>query len=197
MFFHKFDSKLNLTLNESLLEGIPTMIHTYNTEQPWSKDPFWMEFSKPINTDIDDLGHGHGSIAFTRHTEKIAPDLVNGVYDYFKTIAPKFPWKKDRINLLRTAGYIIPHRDEPAARRTTINIGLKNSNCAETKFSNIDSLTDTTNTTNFIMEDSDVYLLNVFKVHSVHPIKPCNYRYLITYSMLRPFRELYPIFKKS
>mgnify|MGYP003344414049 FL=1 len=86
---------------------------------------------------------------------------------------------------------------EPAARRTTINIGLKNSNCAETKFSNIDSLTDTTNTTNFIMEDSDVYLLDVFKVHSVHPIKPCNYRYLITYSMLRPFRELYPIFKKS
>ena len=55
MFFHKFNSNLNLTLNESLLEGIPTMLHTYNTEQPWSKDPFWMEFSKPINK----IGRAH------------------------------------------------------------------------------------------------------------------------------------------
>jgi hypothetical protein len=197
MFFRKFDSKLNLTFNDSILSGLPTLTHVYNTEQPTSKDPFWMEFSKPENPDIDDLGHGHGSIAFTRHTEKVLPDLVNQVHDYFKTIAPKFPWKRDRINVLRTRGYIIPHRDEPSARRTTINIGLKNSNCAETKFSNIDSLVDVDNTTNFIMEDGDVYMLDVFKVHSVHPIKPCDYRYLITYSMVTPFRQLYPIFEKA
>jgi hypothetical protein len=190
-------SNLYLPFNESVLDSIPTVVHTYNTEQPTSADPFWMEFGQPLNPDIDDLGHGHGKIAFTRHTERIMPDLVNAVYSYFMDIAPNFPWHKDRIHLLRTSGYVIPHRDEPDARRTTINIGLKNSNCAETKFSNINSLTDVNNTTNFIMEDGDVYMLDVFKVHSVHPIKPCDARYLVTYSMITPYQQLFPIFKNK
>lgn len=193
--FTKLKTKLELPFDESTIEGLPTIMHVYNTTQPQSEDPFWMEFSKPQDPTIDNLGHGHGSIAFTKHTARILPDLVNSVYSYFMDIAPRFPWDKDRIHLIRTAGYVIPHRDEPSVRRTTINIGLKNSNCAETKFSNTGSLTDVTDTTNFIMQDGEVYMLDVFKVHSVHPIKPCEYRYLITYSMTTPYNNLLPIFK--
>lgn len=195
--FTKLKTKLELSFDESSIESLPTIMHVYNTPQPQSEDPFWMEFSKPLDPTIDNLGHGHGTIAFTKHTSRILPELVNSVYSYFMDIAPKFPWQKDRIHLIRTAGYVIPHRDEPSVRRTTINIGLKNSNCAETRFSNIGSLTDVTDTTNFIMEDGDVYMLDVFKVHSVHPIKPCDYRYLVTYSMTTPYNNLLPIFKNK
>jgi hypothetical protein len=192
--FTKLNSGLNFSLDESLLETIPTVLHQYNTQQPVRSEPFWMEFQKPKDTTIDDLGHGHGSISFTRHLDKIFPDLVDQVYDYFKTISSEWPWYRERIQLLRTSGYILPHQDEPTARRTTINIGLKNSNYAETKFSNINSLTDTNNTTNFIMEDGDAYLLDVHSIHSVHPIKPCNHRYLITYSMLTPYDKIKQVF---
>lgn len=195
--FHKMRSHLDLPFSDAGLDSIPTLVHKYNTPQPTSDEPFWMEFSKPLDPTLDDLGHGHGRIAFTRHTNLIFPDLVESVYSYFMDIAPKFPWDKGRIHILRTTGYVLPHVDEPTARRTTINIGLKNSNCAETKFSNIDSLTDVTNTSNFIMEDGDVYLLNVSRVHSVHPIKPCDYRYLATYSMITPYPQLLPIFKSK
>ena len=196
--FHKMKSNLCLPFNDTVLESIPTVIHKYNTPQPApTEDPFWMEFAQPVDPTIDDLGHGHGKIAFTRNTKRVLPDLVDAVYSQFMDIAPRFPWNKDRIHVLRTSGYVIPHRDEPNQRRTTINIGLKNSNCAETKFSNIDSLTDVTNTTNFIMEDGDMYMLDVFKVHSVHPIKPCEFRYLVTYSMITPYQTLIPIFKNK
>ena len=194
--FTKMRSGLNLSFDDSIAKSIPTMLHRYNTPQPKSPDPFWMEFEKPRNPTISDHGYGHGSIAFTRHTSRLYPDLVNAVYEYFMGIDPEFPWDKNRIQLLRTSGYILPHADEPAARRTTINIGLKNSNCAETKFSNKNSLTDVNDTTNFIMEDGDAYLLDVFSVHSVHPIKSCDYRYLITYAMLRPYSIIKPLLIK-
>lgn len=190
--FTKIGSGLNLSFDDSAAKSIPTILHVYNTPQPTRPDPFWMEFEKPKDPTISDQNYGHGTIAFTKWTVRLYPDLVNSVYDYFMSINPTFPWDKNRIQLLRTSGYILPHRDEPARRRTTINIGLQNSNCAETKFSNKNSLTDVTDTTNFIMEDGDAYLLDVFSVHSVHPIKPCNYRYLISYSMLRSYDVIKP-----
>ena len=88
--FHKLKSKLDLPFSDAHLNSIPTVVHVYNTPQPQRNDPFWMEFRKPLNPHIDDLGHGHGSIAFSRHTERIMPDLVNAVYDYFISISPKF-----------------------------------------------------------------------------------------------------------
>lgn len=195
--FTKMKSGLKLPdFDESIAKAIPTIVHRYNTPQPKSSEPFWMEFGKPIDPRLVDQGHGHGVIAFTRHTEKIYPDIVNAVYDYFMSVNPTFPWVKERIQLLRTSGYIVPHVDEPEVRKTSINIGLKNTNCAETKFSNIGSFIDIENTTNFIQEDGDVYMLDVGSIHSVHPIKPCDTRYLISYSMVRPYSVIKPLLVK-
>ena len=95
----------------------------------------------------------------------------------------------DRVHLLkiRPGDFVRPHRDE---RNFTVNIGLKNSNTADTYIS--DSIGTTANEFwnhpryGFTMQDSDVYLLSVQHLHSVESMVAQDsgiYRYLISYSI--------------
>ena len=95
----------------------------------------------------------------------------------------------DRVHLLkiRPGDFVRPHRDE---RNFTVNIGLKNSNTADTYVS--DSMTTTTEEFwnrpryGFTMQDKDVYLLSVQHLHAVESMVAQDsgvYRYLISYSI--------------
>ena len=91
-----------------------------------------------------------------------------------------------RVNIIRTMtnGNVQPHSD--VTRDVCVNIGLRNSNISKTRMS---SSTDETKfydtpTTNFIMNDGDVYLLSTKNAHSVETITESSEpRYIITYNL--------------
>jgi len=95
----------------------------------------------------------------------------------------------NRVHLLklRPGDFVRPHRDE---RTFTVNIGLKNSNTADTYISNSIEITEDEfwkqPNYKFTMQDNDVYLLSVQHLHSVESMAAQDsgiYRYLISYSI--------------
>ena len=95
-----------------------------------------------------------------------------------------------RVNLVRTfSGQHWPAHSD-ALRSVNINIGLRNSNTHEVKFSEtleFDHLTGAEQlydspTVDYIMNDGDVYLLNGKKGHWVKSLTTVpDYRYVVTY----------------
>lgn len=187
--FTKLSSSFFVDFDKSLLEDLPEIIHTYGTDQPVIEQKHWMTYDKPtIMPDAD-----HGSISFTGHTYRFLPKFTDDVHDRLHTfVNGNIKWDKQRIRLIRTRGFILPHRDE--ARTSCINIGLVNSNSAITRFGNTDSVEDFNepfNTTDFICQDGDVYLLDVKKMHAVYPLGINNNdRLLITYAFSNEYDQL-------
>jgi hypothetical protein len=98
----------------------------------------------------------------------------------------------ERVNLIRTFGGQNWPAHSDALRSVNINIGLRNSNTHEVKFSETlefdhligaEQLYDSP-TVDYIMNDGDVYLLNGMKGHWVKALTTLpDYRYVITYSV--------------
>lgn len=92
-------------------------------------------------------------------------------------------WSK--LTILRTGNTIVtPHVD--IGRHIAVNIGLKNSNTADTLISH-HSLVDNfweQSLESFTMNDLDVYLVLVKNSHSVKPLEGISkYRYIFTYGL--------------
>jgi len=92
----------------------------------------------------------------------------------------------DRVNIIRNMidGNVQPHSD--ATRTVCINIGLQNSNTSKIRVSNstVESEFYDTPTTDFIMNDGDVFLLSTKNTHSVESVADSlDPRYIITYHL--------------
>jgi hypothetical protein len=166
-----------------------TSVHKYGTKFDIPDYPCWMEYR-------DERMSG-SSIAFTRNTiknkvlremsEKVAVIIDNITVDQFKP-------DPSRVHFIKTIGSILPHKDE-ANRMCCINIGVKNSNSAVTKISNINSHVDFyNNCTDYIIEDGFGFLVNTNNYHAVSGNKNTP-RYLITYGFGNDFGDVKKIFK--
>ena len=94
--------------------------------------------------------------------------------------------KPERVNIIRTMNNenVLPHSD--VTRDICINIGLRNSNLAKTRMSEHTDATyfNDKPTTDFIMNNGDVYLLSTKNAHSVEPVTYIQEpRYIITYNL--------------
>ena len=108
-----------------------------------------------------------GRISFTRNTQKYLPEVVEYTAQFLEKRFPNLPVYRERIHFLQTKGKIREHRDE-AGRRTSINIGIKNTSTAVTRFGVEDKYeTFNTNYEDFTCQDGKVYLLNTSVLHSV------------------------------
>jgi hypothetical protein len=91
-----------------------------------------------------------------------------------------------RVSIIRTigGGNVIPHSD--VTRSVCLNIGLKNSSLFKTRMSNSTDVThfNDTPTSDYTMNDSDVYLLSTKNAHSVETLtESLEPRYIITYNL--------------
>jgi len=108
-----------------------------------------------------------GRISFTRNTKEFLPEIVDYTAQYLRDRFPKLPIFPERIHFLQTKGKIREHRDE-AGRVTSINIGIKNTSTAITRFGVDDSYeTFQDRYVDYICKDNCAYLLDTSKLHSV------------------------------
>lgn len=164
------------------LESLSTIHHTYGKVQSALRSGCWMQYTTQT-----------GTIAFTRNTYQVFPtlcDLVVAHLSKFTTL----PLDVKRVNLVKTQGSIPPHRDE-SGRNCTFNIGLLNTDSAETFTLALDTRTvaDFTNFWTYATptrcQTYSTYLLNT---HSVHAVKGdlSVARYLATYGFGRDYNEV-------
>jgi len=190
--FTKLATSFFVDFDKSLLNDLPEILHSYGDAQPDARSAHWMTYSKPTTSSYLE----HGQISFTGFTHFFLPKFTNDVFDRLNSVlGNKIPWDKTRLRLIRTRGYVLPHTDE--VRHTCINIGLLNSDSAETHFGRTNQQSDfepPMDTNKFICQDGDVYLLNVKTVHAVYPIRDCD-RYLITYPFSRDYTSILNLIK--
>ena len=171
----------------NIANNLETFYAVYGSTPDLPNYPCWMEYQN-----INKLG----AIAFSRktHLHPILHEMVKIIFYKFQGLFPKnFPIYEERIHFLRTRGSIPIHRDE-AGRKSCINIGVKNSNIATTRFSldgiyeNFDKSNESIN-----LEDGYAYLINTGTFHCVQSSlnEP---RYLITYGFQTDFETLKKLF---
>jgi hypothetical protein len=143
------------------------------------------------------------NIEFGRNFYGNFPDICNDVIEKLKVIQSTLIDTDElthkflnhildptEVNITRILPGESAHVHFDAGRDTIINIGLKNSNSGITFISNESNENKfwTSPKSNFIMQDGDVYILDVKKLHSVQSLvgKQANLtRYIITYNMIR------------
>jgi hypothetical protein len=185
--FKKLASNFHINVDFNILDGLPEYTHTYGNKQLPPVTPHWMTYAEPADSS---WGLEPGTISFTRLTRHLLPDVTGSVVqkliDIFGNV---IPWHEDRVHIIRTTGFILPHVDE--VRTAVINIGLKNSSTSETRLSRHGNMDDfrTGEVDTHICEDGGVYALDVTKYHAVYPIIDTA-RYLITYGFGIPYAEL-------
>jgi len=178
--FHKYVKETNY---------FETVLHKYGTEVNVPDYPCWMKYNYE--------GGEIGSISFTRNTMKnvVLREMIEKVGLLIDSITiDKFKPDLSRIHFIKTEGNIPPHKDE-GNRMCCINIGIKNSNSAVTKISNINSNINFYNDcADYVVEDGFGFLLNTNRYHAVtgDTNKP---RYLITYGFSHKFEDVKNIFK--
>lgn len=152
------DFVLPKTFDLNVLDNIPVAYKKqYEPVSVVHEGLHWMTYSVP----------GGGSIGFSRNTMKYLPEVVEHTAQYLEQRFPNLAVHRDRIHFIRTKGKIKEHRDE-SGRLSSINIGIKNSSTAITRFGNDDRYdTFHTNYTDYQCQDSGVYLLNTSILHSV------------------------------
>jgi hypothetical protein len=183
----KFDLKKVLDLRE--------VVHTYGSGSFPSipKELCWMTYEEQ-RVDISRYGESQtGAISFSRNTAEYLPDFVDSVVYTLQKRFPAIAWRRDRVHLIRTHGYIPPHVDE--VRTCALNIGLAFSSTAETQVSTnnqeSDFLVGSKDFETYIMQDKEAYLLDVSKFHAVSPLTLfAQPRYLVTYGFGVPFHNV-------
>lgn len=134
--------------------------------------------------------HLDGYIAFTRNTHYVLKDMCDEIASIIsmfintgEIISPT------KVHVIKTEGSIPPHIDE-GGRRCCINIGLKNSSSALTRFG-IDNERGSfcEKYVDFNVIEGHGYLVNVARLHAV--IGNSSPRYLITYGVHNTYSEIY------
>lgn len=171
--------KLPDSIDLSILDDIPVMVHKYGDEQP-PKDVFrWMSYKNE--------GNVNGNIDFARDCGKFFPEVAEYVVWYLSELFD-MKFSKEYVNFMRTSGDIVRHTDE--VRRSCINIGIKNTDSAITRFY------EETTALDFRVKQGSVYLLDVSKPHSVHSDDNST-RLLITIGFEKTFLQIYDKIKRQ
>ena len=160
-----------------VLDRLPVIDHKYGDPQPDSMTFKWMRYVQP-----------EGYISFARNLGAYMPLVAYHVTEYLKTVID-VPIPFARVNFMKTAGCVGPHRDE-GGRKSVINIGIRNASAAITRVS-LDNDFDTFETEyeDYTVEDGCAYVLDVDNVHAVLDQKGGE-RLLITCGFGVPAREL-------
>jgi hypothetical protein len=195
--FEKLDQGICIPFDLSLVASIPEVVHEYGAAYfPRIPDELcWLTYAERRGEE-----QIPGGISFSRNTEHYLPDFVASVMDYLQSRFPLWPWLSERVHLIRTYGAIAPHIDE--VRKCALNIGLHNSNSAETFFSlsnrETDFIDNAADLESYVMQDGDVWLLDVSKFHSVRPkLNTPNPRYLVTYGFSASYNRAIHNLRKS
>lgn len=168
------DFVLPTTINLSILDEIPVVVHKYGDPQP-PKDVFrWMSYKNE--------GDVIGNIDFARDCGKFFPEVADYVVGYLSELF-NMKFSGDYVNFMRTTGDIVKHTDE--ARKCCINIGIQNTNTASTRFYNSDNTY-----TDYTVIPGNAYLVDVSKPHSVHSSDNST-RLLLTYGMTYTSEQVY------
>jgi len=163
------------------IDSLPIVSKDYGAPYANLDHPYLMKYNS----------HLVGYIAFTRNTHKhpilkeLCDKVVPIISNFVKVGEAIVP---DRVHIIKTENRVPAHIDE-GGRVCCINIGLKNSNTAITRFGN-DNLRETfyTSYTDFEVEDGHAYLVNVSRLHAV--MGSSVPRYLITYGFGETYKEL-------
>jgi hypothetical protein len=98
----------------------------------------------------------------------------------------KFDYQRVQLTKIISGVDVLPHIDN--GREYVINIGVRNSNTCQVFISDNQNTKDfwQGNLQSFVMEDNDVYIINVDKVHAVNTLVTPESnldRYLVTYML--------------
>lgn len=175
-----FDPEIELDIHP-VHESHDTLYNRTSVDILNNMGPCWQYFS-------------NGRIYFFRNLHPYYGEFCSTVVSTIKKIQMEYSTSTDerykkfldyeiissRVTVLKMPfGITVPaHTD--VTRTHSINIGLKNSNVAETLFHYSDGSKD-----RYTMADGDMYFLNTGIMHSVSPLvpqSPKKFRYLITYS---------------
>lgn len=165
-----------------LLDSLPVVHHGYGDDIPTFNSVCWMQYTTSV-----------GNISFLRNTYLLSLSLCESLASHLSTLTT-LPLSPKKVSLVKTKGSIPPHRDE-AGRNTTFNIGLLNTNSAETFTlqTNTKTPSDFENfwakATPTRCQDLSTYLLDTNSVHAVRGDPNCT-RYLATYGFGRTYSEV-------
>ncbi len=195
MTFAKVGSNLDIRFDVKQVLDLREVVHTYGSGKfpQIPNELCWLTYEEQ-RVDISKYGETQtGAISFSRNTAQYLPDLVEPVVDLLLKTFPAIAWRKDRVHLIRTHGYIPPHTDE--VRTCALNIGLAWSNTAETQASTNNQELDFTvgakDYSTYVMQDREAYLLDVSKFHAVSPLTLFSQpRYLVTYGFGVPYHNV-------
>jgi hypothetical protein len=164
-------------------ETYPIVYRTYGTPPPVCNFPHW--------TAYQNRPPASGMNAFTDHINDESPlremqiqvaRLIQPLLDDFNIVA-------DRIRLMKSVGSLNRHIDE-GGRRCCINIGLRNSSTAVTRYSYGTHIDFQKTAKSFRVEEGHAYLLNTNILHDVVGDKSLT-RYLITYGFRESYDEVF------
>jgi hypothetical protein len=172
------------------LEGIYEYEHSYGSPKQVIDEMHWMTYA-PGNPLLYNIPPGNISFLWKMH--KTLPDLAQSIVDRLRiVIGGKIILFKEQVSIIRTKGFVAPHMDEK--RLSVINIGIKNTDRAVTRFSKTGNKADfvVNNTVDYTCQNGGVYILDVSKLHAVYPVnaEDQSYRYLFTYGFNIPYEEL-------
>lgn len=168
------------------LLNLPIFTHNYGMtlDNPYVNEFYWLEYKTPRLI--------HGTWMITRNANKFMPELVGALHDHMCEMMD-FPFEKERINFSLSYGDVCSHRDDNG-RKTALNIGLFNSNIAETRFSTEPRTQSTldsfpSNYSSHVCQDGCAYLLDTANLHEVVASKLAG-RIMATYSFTDVFENV-------
>lgn len=188
MSFFEFDTNFQMPvdIDVSLLDSLPIRKHIYG--EPIESDPtelYWLEYQQPVS----------GNISFVRKLYRHYPSVADHLVNYIQQFFPKLELFKERVNILKTSGSIMPHVDE-TNRMCCINIGIKNASGAITKISSTRMRSEYKATAReHRCQNGHSYLIDTSRFHEVIAINQ-EPRYLFTYGFGRDFNTIMSYYQK-
>ncbi len=153
--------QLPSSIDLSILDTIPVMVHKYGDPQPDKGTFRWMTYV--------DEGNYSGSIGFARNVSTFMPEVAEYVVDYLSGLMD-IKFEPGRVNFMRTVGDVVPHRDE-GGRVSCINIGVRGGPNAITRIGVHDNHeTFEAEHIDHIVEDGCAYVLDVSRLHAVKAV---------------------------
>jgi hypothetical protein len=189
MHFLEFDNNFQNPpgIDVSILDTLPIKKHHYGGFiEANPTELYWLEYQQA----------GGGNISFVRKLYLQYPDVAEYLVNYIRQSFPKLELYKERVNILKTVGSIVPHVDE-SNRMCSINIGVKNSKGAITKMSSTRVRSEYESTVKtYQCQDGHGYLIDTSCFHEVIAVNQ-EPRYLFTYGFGRDFNTIMSYYQKS
>ena len=161
------------------LNSLPVRMHYYGDGMEDPNELYWTQYYVPGT---------HDYISFARRLIIGYPEAAMYVARYMQSLFTGVKFRPELVTVLKTKGSIPPHIDE-SNRISTINIGIRNSDCAITRYSNISNIDPNWTYKEAVCKDGHTYLLNTSKTHSVISMQR-EERFLFSYGLQYTYYQL-------